>query len=159
MNFMKEKRLFKFLFIVAAGSMIMMACNNTDPVPLPEKLQKLIQTNWKINDITVPKKTAPGGDSSILQTCSSDDMILFGANGIYDFQDGTAKCDSSIFNYSKGYWGYDLDNDSVQLAVITPVAKYVSWKVLTLNDSVLKVTYTDSVVPANKIIKTVSFKK
>ncbi|CAN5556345.1 hypothetical protein BH10BAC2_BH10BAC2_32680 [soil metagenome] len=159
MNYMKKKHLLKFLFIAAAGSMAMMACNNTDPVPPPEKLQKLIQTDWKINDITVPKKTAPGGDSSISLTCSTDDLILFGANGIYDFQDGTAKCDSNIFNYSQGYWGYDLDNDSVQLAVITPTAKYVSWKVLTLNDSVLKATYIDSVVPANKIIKTISFKK
>lgn len=156
---MQKKHLLKCLLITAAGTMAMMACNNTDPVPLPEKLQKLIQTDWKINDITVPKKTAPGGDSSVLLPCSGDDLILFGANGIYDFQDGTNKCDSGIFNYSKGYWGYDLENDSVQLAVITPTAKYVSWKVLTLNDSVLKVTFIDSVVPANKIIKTISFKK
>lgn len=159
MNYMKKQNLIKLILIAAAGSMAMMACNNTDPVPLPEKLQKLIQTDWKINDITVPKKAAPGGDSSIRLTCMNDDLMLFGSNGIYDFQDGTAKCDSTAFKYSKGYWGYDLNNDSVQLAVITPTAKYVSWKVLTLNDSVLKVTYIDSTIPANKIIKTISFKK
>jgi len=159
MNYMKKQHLLKFLFIAVASSMTIMACNNPDPQPLPEKLQKLIQNEWKINDITVPKKAAPGGDSSIRLTCTNDDLILFGINGVYDFQDGTVKCDSATFNYSKGYWGYDLDNDSVQMAVITPAQKYISWKVLTLNDSVLKVTYIDSVIPANKIIKTISFKK
>ena len=156
---MKKQNLVKIFFTFLTASVLLMACNSTDPAPLPEEIQKLIQNNWKINDITTPKKTAPGGDSSILLSCMNDDLSLFGSNGIFELQDGTAKCDSTTFYYSKGYWGYDLVNDSVQLAVVNPASKYISWKVVTLNDSVLKVTYIDSLIPANKITKTISFKK
>ncbi|QEC66016.1 hypothetical protein FRZ67_01360 [Panacibacter ginsenosidivorans] len=155
---MKKQNLLALAIISLSSILLLLACNTPDPAPLPEKIQKLIQTNWKINEITVPKKTG-SGDSSILLSCMNDDLTLFGSNGVFELQDGTLKCDSTNFYYSKGYWGYDLNNDSVQLAVITPASKYISWKVLTLNDSVLKVTYIDSLVPANKITKTISFKK
>jgi len=155
---MKKENLVILSFIFLSSIRLLSACNTTDPAPLPEKIQKLIQTNWKINEITVPKKSG-SGDSSLLLPCMNDDLVLFGTNGVFELQDGTAKCDSANFYYSKGYWGYDLNNDSVQLAVVIPVSKYISWKVLTLNDSVLKVTYVDSLIPANKITKTISFKK
>jgi len=155
---MKKQKLAWLFFAAFMLNLVLTACNNPDPTPIPEEIQKLIKSGWKIADITVPKKTS-SGDSSILTSCTTDDAILFGANGVFDFQDGTTKCDSTAFNYSKGYWGYDLNNDSIQLAVVTPASKYVSWKVLTLNDSVLKVNYIDSAVPANKILKTLSFKK
>jgi len=156
---MKKQNLVKIFFAAFTAGLFLIACNTADSVPLPAEIQKLIQNNWKINDITIPKKAAPGGDSSILLSCMNDDLALFGSNGIFELQDGTAKCDSAAFYYSKGYWGYDLDNDSVQLAVVIPASKYISWKVVTLNDSVLKVTYIDSLTPANKTIKTISFKK
>jgi hypothetical protein len=155
---MKKQKFAWLVFAVSVLNLVSTSCNNTDPTPIPEKIQTLTKSGWKIEDITVPKKTS-SGDSSILASCTTDDAVLFGANGVFDFQDGTTKCDSTSFNYSKGYWGYDLNNDSIQLAVVTPASKYISWKVLTLNDSVLKVNYIDSAVPANKILKTVSFKK
>jgi len=156
---MKKQNLVKNFFAFIATGTILIACNTSDPAPLPEELQKLIQNDWKIVDITTPKKAAPGGDSSIRLACMDDDLILFGANGVYELRDGTAKCDSATFYYSNGYWGYKLDTDSIQLATLTPASKYFAWKVLTLNDSVLKVTYMDSINPANKILKTISFKK
>ena len=155
---MKKRDLFYLLLIAFTITYLLVACSNPDPAPIPEKIQKLIQTNWKMADITIPKNTS-SGDSSILASCTTDDIILFGSNGVFDFQDGTTKCDSTSFNYSKGYWGYDLNNDSIQLAVVTPASGYVSWKVLTLNDSVLQVNYVDSMVPANKILKTILFRK
>jgi hypothetical protein len=155
---MKKKDMYYLLLVAFTITYLLVACSNPDPAPIPEKIQKLIQTNWKIKEITVPKKTSPG-DSSIITSCTADDIILFGSNGVFDFQDGTAKCDSTSFIYSKGYWGYDLDNDSIQLAVVTPASGYISWKVLTLNDSVLQVSYIDSFVAVNKILKTISFKK
>lgn len=155
---MKRKKLAYFISVGLILSLLTIACNNPDPAPIPEKIQKLIQTNWKIKDITVPKE-ALTGDSSIITSCTNDDLVVFGSNGVFDFQDGTVKCDSTAFNYSKGYWGYDLNNDSIQLAVVTPASRYVSWKVITLNDSVLQVKYIDSLLPANKILKTISFIK
>lgn len=158
-NNMKKQNLVKYFAVSVLAGLTFSACNNPDPEPLPEKLQKLIQTDWKIADITTPKKNAPGGDSSLLSACMTDDLSLFGTNGVFELRDGTVKCDSTVYNYSNGYWGYKTDVDSIQLAMVNPTSKYVSWKVLTLNDSVLKVTYIDSTVTTNKITKTISFKK
>ena len=155
---MKKHKLAYSCFLILLVSILSVACNNPDPAPIPEKIQKLIKADWKIKNITVPKNSS-SGDSSILNTCTSDDLITFGSNGVFDFQDGTVKCDTTSFNYSKGYWGYDLNNDSIQLAVITPASRYVSWKVQTLNDSVLQVNYIDSLTPANKILKTILFER
>jgi hypothetical protein len=152
---MKKKNFVK-IFLVTALGILTMACNNDDPAPLPEPIQKLIQKEWKINEITVPKETNEG-DSSILKSCSNDDIVHFYSSGTFKFDDGTNKCDSSVFYYSEGYWGYDLIKDSIQLASTKP-AEYISWKVQTLNDSVLKVIYTDSLNPAKKLTKTISFK-
>lgn len=133
-----------------------MACNkDNNPAPLPEPLQKLM-FDWKITSITTPKKTDPSTDSVISKTCMTDDVIRFSSTG-FDFQDGTNKCDSTVFPYSKGIWAYDLAKDSIRIGAITP-QQYISWKVLKLNDSVLQVKYVDSLDTEDKITKTISFK-
>ena len=151
---MNKKNIFKFFAVALVSGALLTACDKDDN-PTPDKLKKLM-FDWKITNITTPKILQPQTDSSILKTCMSDDIIKFNATG-FDFQDGSTKCDSTIFYYSKGGWGYNLVKDSIQLSATTP-AKYVSWKVITLNDSVLQVKYTDSINPANKILKTISFK-
>jgi len=151
-----KKNIFKILIVLFSGSALFTACKKDDDVDnTPDKVKKLMH-DWKITAITVPKKTDANVDSSIIKTCSSDDLIKFNNSG-FDFQDGTTKCDTSIFYYSKGSWTYDLANDSIKLSATNP-AKYMSWKVLTLNDSILKVKYIDSTDVANKLTKTVSFK-
>jgi hypothetical protein len=145
-------KLFAGLFCCAA---VFVACSK-DPVDsTPEKVKKLM-FDWKITAISVPKSGAPETDSSLLKTCMSDDIVRFNSTG-FDFQDGANKCDTSIFYYSKGAWAYDLAADSIKLGATHPT-KYRSWKVITLNDSILKVKFVDSLNPANKLTKTISFK-
>ena len=142
--------------VIAAGSLFV-ACNKDDnPTPVPDKVKKLM-VDWKIDNIVTPKKNQPEVDSVILKACMTDDIIRFNNSG-FDFQDGTAKCDSTVFNYAKWIWAYKIVEDSIQLGATVP-AKYWSWKVITLNDSVLKVKYIDSANPANKMLKTISFKR
>ena len=144
----------KLFFVALIGLSIMQACNKDNNGPqVPDKVKKLMY-NWRITDITVPRES--GADSSISKTCTSDDLAKFTQAG-FDFDDGAAKCDSTLFFYSKGNWTYKLTDDSIQLAATTP-AKYISWKVLLLNDSIMKVRYTDSLNPAKKLVKTISFK-
>lgn len=138
-------------------STLFFACQkdeNTTP-PVPEPVRKLM-FDWKITKITTPKKTDANTDSVISKSCMDDDLIKISASG-YDFQDGITKCDSTVFPYSKGAWAYDLTNDSIRLGSTTP-QKYLSWKVLKLNDSVLQVKYIDSTIKTNKLTKTISFK-
>ena len=154
---MNRKNIFVLLAIAISGSIILQSCKkDPDPTPVPDKVQKLMK-DWKITNITTPKVGQAGTDSSILKPCMADDVIKFTSTG-FDFQDGTTKCDSTIFYYSKGSWAYNLAADSIQLGATTP-AKYLSWKVITLNDSIMQVKYTDSINPAKKISKTISFKK
>jgi hypothetical protein len=144
----------KLFFVALIGLSIMQACNKDNNGPqVPDKVKKLMY-NWHITDITVPRES--GADSSISKTCTSDDLAKFTQAG-FDFDDGAAKCDSTLFFYSKGNWTYKLTDDSIQLVATTP-AKYLSWKVLLLNDSIMKVRYTDSLNPAKKLVKTISFK-
>lgn len=151
-----KKNIFKILIVLFSANVLFTSCDKDDDIPPPpDKVTKLMH-DWKITAITVPKKTDANVDSSIIKDCSTDDLIKFNSTG-FDFQDGTTKCDTSIFYYSKGSWSYDLTSDSIKLSATNP-AKYMSWKVLTLNDSILKVKYIDSSNVANKLTKTVSFK-
>lgn len=152
-----KKNIVKFLLAAIVSSTLFVACKKDDnTAPVPEKIKKLMNT-WKISNITTPKINQPDTDSSILKACMSDDIILFNNAG-FDFMDGINKCDSSIFHYAKGSWTYQLTTDSIQLNA-TPPGKYVSWKVITLNDSLLLVKYTDSLNPVNKISKKILFKR
>ncbi|MBN9299704.1 MAG: hypothetical protein J0I41_22065 [Filimonas sp.] len=153
------KKIVGFLTLAVAGSILFVACNkDKDETPLPAAIVKLTKGSWKINSITRPKITDPTQDSVISKPCTSDDSIAFAVQGTYVFSDGNTKCDSTIFPYSKGAWQYDLTKDSIRLGATNP-SKYYSWKVLTLNDSVLKVNYIDSTVVTNKVTKTVLFKR
>ena len=150
---MKKVKSSKYLLLLLTGLMMMQACNKDDNPIVPDKAKKLM-FNWRITGITTPSEG--GTDSSISKTCMTDDLIKFTQTG-FDFDDGASKCDSTLFYYSKGNWAYKLTEDSIQLMATTP-SKYLSWKVLELNDSIMKVRYTDSLNPAKKHVKTISFK-
>jgi hypothetical protein len=155
---MKKKHVLGLAFAGIIGSATLVACNknDSDPQPLPEKVQKLVKANWKIVDITVPSLETAGEDSSLLKPCMADDIISFTTTG-YDFQDGTNKCDSTIFPYAKNAWNYNTVNDSLLLG--TSVAnKVVRWKVATITDSTLRINWLDSISPTNKQVKTIKFK-
>ena len=155
---MKTKHILGLVFAGIIGSATLVACNkdNSDAPPLPPKIQQLINANWKINNITVPSKVNPAEDSTLLQACTNDDVVIFAITG-YDFQDGATKCDSTIFPYNKGAWNYNLATDSLLLG--TAVAnKVVRWKVTELTDTTLRVKWLDSISPTNKIVKTIKFK-
>jgi len=151
---MIKSNILKFIAVTLTAGIILVACKK-DENPAPDKASKLL-FNWKITNITTPKAGQPETDSTLFKACMTDDVIKFTNTG-FDFQDGATKCDSTIFNYAKGNWGYKLASDSIQLSSTSP-AKYTSWKVITLNDSILRVRYIDSANPAKKINKTISFK-
>lgn len=151
---MNKMTIVKSFLILLTASTILTSCDKDDDVT-PDPAARL-KFDWKIVDITTPKVNQPATDSSLLKACMSDDIVKF-SNAGFDFQDGAAKCDSTIFPYAKGSWQYDLSNDSLRLAP-TSVGKYMSWKITKLNDSVLTVRYTDSTNPAKKIAKSIYFK-
>lgn len=153
---MIKNNISKFVVLVITAAVVLTACKKDDDNNPTGPAAKLMY-NWKLIAISTPKVNEPATDSSLLKPCMADDIIKFATTG-FDFQDGATKCDSTIFNYSKGTWAYKASGDSIQLAASAPAAKYTAWKVVTLNDSILTVRYTDSTNPAKKILKTISFK-
>ncbi|RYZ99602.1 MAG: hypothetical protein EOP47_16335 [Sphingobacteriaceae bacterium] len=153
---MIQNNITKFIAMLVTGGALLAACKK-DGDPLGDKISKIKQS-WKITAISTPKAGQPNVDSSLLKACTTDDIIQFTNTG-FDFKDGATVCDSTVFGYAKGVWAYKLTGDSIQLQTTAPTpAKYIAWKVVTLNDSVMQVRYTDSTNPAKKILKTVSFK-
>lgn len=153
---MKKTNIFKLFAVAIVSGTLLMACDKDDDntPALSPKVQKLVAKDWKIQSINV--KLPDNTDSNVLKACTSDDIIKLTTAG-FDFQDGAAKCDSTAFFYGKGGWGINETTDSISLKATTP-AKYVSWKIVTLNDSVLKVTLTDSSNATRKLLKTIAFK-
>lgn len=153
---MKKMNMLKLFAAVVYCTAVFAACKKDDPVdPTPDKVKKLL-FDWKIKSISVPKAGQPTVDSPLTKACMNDDIIRFNLAG-FDFQDAANKCDSTIFHYAKGSWVFDLIADSLKLNATNP-AKYVSWKVIAINDTLLKVKYIDSLNPANKLNKTIEFK-
>src|SRR4051812_34242798 len=134
---MKKQMILKFLTVALLTSTVLFACKKDDTfVPMPEAVKKLM-FDWKITNITTSKKNEPNTDSALFKNCMNDDLVRFNTAG-FDFRDGASKCDSAVFNYAKGSWAYNTVTDSILLGATSP-AKYMSWKVIKINDSVLQV--------------------
>ncbi len=133
------------------------ACDKDDK-PVSAKERQLSAKEWKITDITRPKISNTSQDSSIMKACTGDDRLVFGINGNsrpFQLKDNTNKCDSTIFYYDNGSWAINGAQDQVQL---TGARRTQKWKILLLNDSILRVQWRDSISTSNNVLKTISLK-
>lgn len=135
---------------------ILISCKkDKDEQPLTAKEKQLTAREWKIIDITRPKISNPSQDSSIVKICTYDDRLFFGTNKSFQLKDNTVRCDSAVFFYDNGNWGFNATQDQVQLNGARRVQK---WQILTLNDSIMKVQWRDSSSVSNNVFKTISLK-
>jgi hypothetical protein len=134
---------------------VIVSCDKDDDDPT-QRESLLTAREWKITDITRKKITDPATDSSILKACTTDDRLVFtfGGHG-YQLRDNTTKCDTSIFAYGNGNWNFSNNETDLQLS---GGARAQKWKVLTLNDSILKVEWRDSISTTNNVLKVISLK-
>lgn len=133
------------------------ACDKDDE-PVTAKERQISAKEWKITDITRPKILNTSQDSSIMKACTGDDRLVFGINGntrSFQLKDNTSKCDSTIFFYDNGNWAINGAQDQVQLNGARRTQK---WKILLLNDSIMKVQWRDSISTSNNVLKTISLK-
>lgn len=143
------------LLLAAALVTTFVACDKDDN-ELPNQQERWITAKeWKIQDITRKSLANPNQDSSIIKECSGDDRLAFSANHNFQLKDGTTKCDSAIFKYDTGSWTYSPAQNQL---VLTGNIKVQKWQVQTLNDSVMKVQWLDSIAVDNKVLKTIHLK-
>ena len=149
---MKNKNLILFLGNL---SVLFFACKKTDngPVLTPQQ-QALTNRIWKLESLTVPKVNDPSQDSSITKSCSDSALMAFDIFNVYQLADPSKSCDSSIVPYAKGNWELSSDNDSLLLYG----KRNFAWKIETLNDTILKATFRDSISPDNNFLKKITLK-
>ena len=151
----KQTVFFFFFFLFTLT--VFVACKKENK-SLTTVEKQLSAREWQITSITRPKISNPAEDSSIAKNCSTDDRLTFGINGnsrSFQFKDNSAKCDTTIFQYDNGAWLLNSSENNLQL---NGAIRLQNWKILLLNDSILKVQWLDSISTSNKVLKTITLK-
>lgn len=149
---MKNKNLILSLAII---SILFASCNKNPDTPQLTPEEKAITGHiWKLESLTVPKSDE-SADSSITNSCSDSALIAFNISHLFQFADASKNgCDTSIVPYDKGNWAFSAGKDSV---LLTGTRSFV-WKIITLNDTLFKATFRDSISPEKNSVKTIILK-
>ena len=151
---MKNKKSILSLAIVCI--FVFAACKKTDNGPALTPQQKALTGRiWQLKTLTVPQISDPTKDSSIIQTCADSALLAFDVYGNFQLADGSKNgCDSTAVPYDKGIWALSSDNDSLLLKG----TRTFTWKLETLNDSVITATFRDSISPTESWLKKITLK-
>ena len=95
---MKVLSFFAFLSLVVLGS-----CQKDDdgnPAPSPKTKQELIASSaWKYNDAKIDSDNNGTGDvalpAGVVESCQTDNTILFASNGTGTVDEGPTKCNAT----------------------------------------------------------------
>lgn len=150
---MKNK---KCIVLAAAFVFFLAACNKSVNGPdLTPQQKSLTSRIWKLNSLTVPQKSDPLKDSSIIQPCADSALLAFDIYGAFQFADGSKNgCDSTIVPYDKGMWSISKDSDSLVLKG----KRNFAWKLEKLNDTIIVASFRDSTSPSNNWLKKITLK-
>ncbi len=142
------------LSLITLGIIFFAACKKTDNGLLLTPAQKALTGRiWKLKSLTVPQSTDPSQDSSIIEACADSALVAFDVYGNYQLADGSKDgCDSVAVPYDKGAWALSVNNDSLFLAG----NRNFAWKIETLNDSIVKATFRDSISPTKNWLKKIT---
>ncbi len=149
---MKNKNLFLSLGIFC---IVLASCDKTPEMPQLTPQEKALTGHiWKLESLTVPKST-DASDSSIKKSCSDSALIAFNMSHLFQFADASKNgCDTSVVPYDKGNWAFSAGKDSV----ILTGNRTLVWKIITLNDTLFKATFRDSISPEKNSVKTIILK-
>lgn len=144
-----------FLFFAICIALAFEACDKPVAGPSLSPQEKMLTGRiWKLKSLTVPQVTDPTKDSSITKQCSDSALMAFDAYKNFQIADPTRACDSTIVPYDMGTWVLSADADSLWM---NGRRKFI-WKIQTLNDTIIKATFRDSVSPEKNWVKTITFK-
>jgi virulence-associated protein VapD len=139
------------------GFIIFASCNKSNNGPsLTANEQHLSSRTWKLNGLTMPKVSNPLVDSSITSPGSDSTLAAFDAYHNFQIANFSKQTSDSIsIPYDLGTWAFNNTQDSLYLQ-----GKKMSriWKIIQLNDTIVKATYKDSLSPSKVWIKTITLK-
>lgn len=153
---MKTKRI---LTTVILATILLTACqksSDSTPTPSVTKAQMLVGGQWKIKAMTASPAIMIGSVAitdvlSLYPSCITDNYQTFSADGVYVFDEGATKCDSSDPQRETGKW--QLSADETQVILNMPSNSHEVWEIPMLTST--KAT-TRSQMVANGITYTVT---
>ncbi|HEU5366647.1 MAG TPA: hypothetical protein VFU62_14010 [Hanamia sp.] len=150
---MKNKNLILSLGICC---IVFAACDKTPDMPQLTAQEKALTGHlWKLQSLTVPKSSDATADSSITKPCSDSALMAFNMSHLFQLADASKSgCDTSIVPYDKGNWAFSSGKDSLLLTG----KRNLVWKIVTLNDTLFKATFRDSISPEKNSVKTIILK-
>ena len=149
---MKNKNLLLFLSIITVS---LFACEKTENgTALTPQERALTNKVWKLKSLTVPKVNESTQDSSITKPCSDSALMAFDLFNQFQLAYHSKSCDSLIVPYDKGIWKLSADNDTLYLRG----RRTLAWKIESLNDTILKATFRDSISPDKNVVKKITLK-
>ncbi len=139
------------------GLIIFAACNKSTNGPsLTPNEQKLNSRTWQLKGLTMPQVHNPLVDSSITSPGSDSTLAAFDAYHNFQIANFSKQTSDSIsIPYDLGTWAFNHTEDSLYLR-----GRKMSraWKIILLNDTIVKATYKDSLSPTKVWIKTITLK-
>lgn len=109
---------------------------------------RLINKNWRLTAKTVSPARAPslGAEPvtnwySQLQNCETDNLKKYLADNSVTYDEGATKCDNGDAQTEKGSWLY---NSNSTIITETRDDAVVNYKITSVSDTQLKVTYTEA---------------
>jgi hypothetical protein len=126
--------LFALLFITS--------CKKDDPVT-PDKTALLTGGSWKLSAMTVDPAidwygTPVKNVFPQLPACLKDDLTIFKANGIVNYDEGASKCDPNDPQTTSGTWAF---NPEETILSITADGETTSWDITKLTSTTVAADY------------------
>ncbi len=104
----------------------------------PTKAQMLVGGQWKIKTFTASPAIMVGSIAitnvlSLYSTCLTDNYQIFGADGVYLFDEGKSKCAPTLPQRETGTW--TLSADETEVILNMPSNSHEVWEIPALSST------------------------
>ncbi|MDX9750157.1 MAG: lipocalin family protein [Flavobacteriales bacterium] len=102
-------------------------------------VQQLCDKNYKLTVSTIsPAFQGTTDYLSLMEPCNTDDILRFSQDGTFTWDEGPSMCDPNGQQSVSGNW--TLTNNNA-LLTLTAGGQSLAWNVVTINGTILKVTW------------------
>lgn len=150
-NVMKPPKLTFIPFLFAI--LVFFSCKKSDSNKPETNTDFLTKASWKFD-----KATLGGTDvSSLLQTCQTDNVLTFSANGSGNIDEGATKCQSTDAQTDPFTWNFASNETVLHASAVFFTGGSNDFNIITLNDTQLVLSQNLNVMGSMQNV-VVSFK-
>jgi hypothetical protein len=108
------------LMLAVAASFTFVSCSDDDEDTQPNKTELLTNKNWKKTAETETMSNTPGSTDlfTSVPDCTKDDILKFGTNGTFTWNEGASKCDpTDPQEFLNGTWAFTNNETKVMITI------------------------------------------